>query len=84
VRLEPLEVWFQPAPGPLLPRLQPFLAASAMAQAGPRAWLLRWAITAAVPGRGLKLEAVLVVDGPETASSHRSEPGPPSLPVQPC
>ena len=69
MRLEPLEIWFQPAKGALLPQLRPFLIAAGQAQAGPSARLLRWAITAAEPGRGLRIEAVLVVgelegDGP--------------------
>jgi hypothetical protein len=69
VRLEPLAVWFQPAAGALLPQLRPFLLAAGQAQAGVSARLLRWAITAAEPARGLRIEAVLVVgelegDGP--------------------
>jgi hypothetical protein len=69
VRLEPLAVWFQPAAGALLPQLRPFLLAAGQAQAGASARLLRWAITAAEPARGLRIEAVLVVgelggDGP--------------------
>ena len=84
MRLEPLETWFQPAPGPLLSQLQAFLEATAEAQAGSGARLLRWAITAAEPGRGLKLEAVLVVDGPEAAGFRELAPQPPALPAQPC
>jgi len=61
VRLEPLEAWFQPAAGALLPQLRPFLLAAGQAQAGASARLLRWAITAAEPARGLRIEAVLVV-----------------------
>jgi hypothetical protein len=61
VRLEPLAVWFQPAAGALLPQLRPFLLAAGQAQAGASARLLRWAITAAEPARGLRIEAVLVV-----------------------
>jgi len=61
MRLEPLEIWFQPAAGALLPQLRPFLLAAGQAQAGASARLLRWAITAAEPARGLRIEAVLVV-----------------------
>ncbi len=69
MKLEPLAVWFQPAAGPLLPQLRPFLLAAGQVQAGASARLLRWAITAAEPARGLRIEAVLVVgeldgDGP--------------------
>ena len=61
MRLEPLAIWFQPAAGALLPQLRPFLIAAGQARAGPSARLLRWAITAAEPARGLRIEAVLVV-----------------------
>ena len=72
MRLEPLEVWFQPVAGELLPQLRPFLIAAGQAQAGSSARLLRWAITTAEPARGLRIEAVLVVgtldgEGPMTA-----------------
>jgi len=70
VRLEPLAVWFQPAAGPLLPQLRPFLLAAGQAQAGASARLLRWAITAAEQGRGLRLEAVLVVGEPGAPGQH--------------
>jgi hypothetical protein len=62
VRLEPLQLWFRPLQGPLLPQLQPALAAAAQEQAGPGAHLLRWAITAAEPGRGLRIEAMVLVE----------------------
>jgi len=61
MRLEPLEIWFQPSAGALLPQLRPSLIAAGQAQAGASARLLRWAITAAEPARGLRIEAVLVV-----------------------
>ncbi|MCX5966135.1 MAG: hypothetical protein NTV57_00525 [Cyanobacteria bacterium] len=61
MRLEPLQAWFQPRPGPLLPQLRPALLARAQAQAGPGAQLLRWAITAAEAERGLRIEAVVLV-----------------------
>ena len=61
MRLEPLEIWFQPAKGALLPQLRPFLIAAGQAQAGASARLLRWAITAAEPARGVRIEAVLIV-----------------------
>ena len=80
MRLEPLVVWFQPAAGPLLPQLRPFLLAAGQAQAGPGVGLLRWAITAAEPARGLRIEAVLLVgqldgDGPLTGSGGGLESG---------
>jgi hypothetical protein len=73
-------VWFQPAEGALLPQLEPFLAAAGQAQAGSSAQLLRWAITAAEPGRGLLIEAVLVVGqlvrpGPAADSGPASQTG---------
>ena len=61
MRLEPLQAWFQPQPGPLLPQLKPALLARAQQQAGPGVQLLRWAITAAEAERGLRIEAVLLV-----------------------
>ena len=70
MRLEPLEAWFQPAAGDLLPQLRPFLLAAGQAQAGSSARLLRWAITAAEPDRGLRIEAVLVVDAAEAPGQH--------------
>ena len=76
MRLEPLEVWFQPAAGALLPQLLPFLIAAGQAQAGHSARLLRWAITTAEPARGLRIEAVLVVgslDGDDLMTG--SDPG---------
>ena len=76
MRLEPLEVWFQPAAGALLPQLRPFLIAAGQAQAGSSARLLRWAITTAEPARGLRIEAVLVVgslDGDDLMTG--SDPG---------
>jgi hypothetical protein len=42
------------------------LLAAGQAQAGASARLLRWAITAADPARGLRIEAVLVVGEPAT------------------
>ncbi len=62
MRLLPLELWLPPAPGPLLPRLRRALTEAAGADGEP----LRWAITAADPDRGLRLEAVVVVPGPDT------------------
>jgi hypothetical protein len=59
VRLVPLELWLLPATGPVLPRLRRALAEAAGADGEP----LRWAITAADPERGLRLEAVLIVPG---------------------
>lgn len=61
MRLEPLALWFQPQAGRLLPQLRAFLLAAGQARAGTRVRLLRWAITAAEPARGLRIEAVLVV-----------------------
>lgn len=72
MRLEPLLVWFQPAPGALLPQLDRFLAAEALRRAGCGAELLRWAITAVEPGRGLRIEGVLVAE--ETAHPALSPP----------
>jgi len=60
VRLQPLEVWIQPQPGPLLPQIRLALAAAAQ-EPGVAARPLRWAITAADPRRGLRIEAVFVL-----------------------
>ena len=65
MRLAPLLVWFQPAPGALLPQLEAFLAAEGGRQEGPGASLLRWAITATNPAGGMQIEAVLVIEGGE-------------------
>jgi hypothetical protein len=70
VKLEPLAVWFQPAAGALLPQLRPFLLAAGQARAGASARLLRWAITAAEPARGLRIEAVLVLGEPGAPGQH--------------
>ena len=59
MRLVPLEFWLPPAPGAVLPRLRRALAEAAGADGEP----LRWAITAADPDLGLRLEAVLIVPG---------------------
>lgn len=59
MRLEPLELWLPPGPGPVLPRARRALAEAAGTDGEP----LRWAITAADPERGLRLEAVLLVPG---------------------
>ncbi len=61
MRLELLQLWFKPLQGPTLSQLRPALLAAAQEQAGPGAELLRWAITAAEPVRGLRIEAVLLV-----------------------
>jgi hypothetical protein len=63
LRLQPLDLWLQPADAPLLPQLRQALAEAAAAQLGPGAEPLRWAITAVDPLRGLRLEGVLA--GPE-------------------
>lgn len=86
--LLPLQTWFQPGPGPLLPQLREHLAAVALHQAGPGARALRWAITSADPARGLQIEAVLILAGdaggcppptagPVASSPSRAEPGSP-------
>ena len=61
MRLELLHFWFKPLQGPTLSHLRPALLAAPQWQAGPGAELLRWAITAAEPVRGLRIEAVLLV-----------------------
>jgi len=64
VHLQPLELWFQPTAGPLLPQVRAALAAEACRQ-GSSAELvaepLRWGITAVEAGRGLRLEGVMVL-----------------------
>ncbi|WP_216901440.1 hypothetical protein [Synechococcus sp. CCY 9618] len=66
--LQPLELWLQPAPGPLLHQLLAALGAEARRLAGEGAEPLRWAVTAVDPVRGLRLEGIVV--GPA------GEPGP--------
>ena len=63
LRLHPLDLWFMPQEGPLLPQVRQSLLHCAEQQLGPGAEPLRWAITAVDPQRGLRLEGVLV--GPE-------------------
>ena len=63
LRLHPLDLWFEPQEGPLLPQLRQALRLNAERQLGPGAEPLRWAITAVDPQRGLRLEGVLV--GPQ-------------------
>ena len=65
LRLQPLDLWFAPGDGPLLPQLLQILRQSAERQLGPGAEPLRWAITAVDPQRGLRLEGVLVGAGGE-------------------
>jgi hypothetical protein len=62
--LVPLECWLTPSPGPLLPQLRQALAREARRLAGEGAEPLRWAITAADPGRGLRLEGIVVGPAP--------------------
>jgi hypothetical protein len=64
--LVPLELWLQPQAGPLLPQLRRVLGAEAVRLAGPGAEPLRWAVTAADPQRGLRLEGMVV--GPAAPS----------------
>jgi hypothetical protein len=58
--LQPLELWLQPGPGPLLSQLRETLRQQAVRLAGEGAEPLRWAITAVDPERGLRLEALVV------------------------
>ncbi len=54
--LAPLELWLRPRPGALLPQLHAAFAAAGIEP-------LRWAITAADPQRGLRLEGVQLLNG---------------------
>lgn len=74
MRLLPLEAWFQPAPGPLLAQLRRHLAAAALARAGAAATPLRWAITAADPLQGLRIEAVLILEDAAMVQNEDSAP----------
>jgi hypothetical protein len=60
LRLLPLDLWVPPAAGPLLDRLRLALAGEARLLGGPQAVPLRWAVTAADPERGLRLEGVVL------------------------
>ncbi len=66
LRLLPLDLWVPPAPGPLLHRLRLALAGEARLLGGPQAVPLRWAVTAADPERGLRLEGVVLGNGAES------------------
>jgi hypothetical protein len=70
--LVPLELWLRVSPGPLRPQLRQALVQEARRLAGEGAEPLRWAITAADPGRGLRLEGIVV--GP--ASTPTAAAGP--------
>jgi len=76
LQLQPLELWFQPAAGPLLPQVRSALAQQAcrsLAEGEARAAEpLRWAITAVDAERGVRLEAVVLI-GPAVATA--PEPG---------
>jgi hypothetical protein len=64
LHLQPLELWFLPTAGPLLPQVQAALAAEARRQGGSADMVaepLRWGITAVEAGRGLRLEGVMVL-----------------------
>jgi len=64
VHLQPLELWFLPTAGPLLPQVRAALQAEARRQDSSTAMVaepLRWGITAVEAGRGLRLEAVMVL-----------------------
>lgn len=65
LRLQPLDLWFAPSDGSLLPQLRQVLRQAAADQLGPGAEPLRWAITAVDPQRGLRLEGVLLGAGRE-------------------
>lgn len=75
MRLQAETFWWSPAPGPLLPQLHNELADLCRRQGGTGSRPLRWALTAAERGRGLRIEAVLVLEGIATAP-------PPSAPGQ--
>jgi hypothetical protein len=65
LQLQPLELWFQPGTGPLLPQVRAALGRQARRSpadaAAGFAEPLRWAITAVDPERGLRLEAVMLI-----------------------
>ena len=64
MHLQPLELWFLPTAGPLLPQVRAALSEYARTvggTAGDVAEPLRWAITAVEARRGLRIEGVLVV-----------------------
>jgi hypothetical protein len=65
--LVPLELWLQPRAGALLPQLRRALDQEARRLAGAGAEPLRWAITAVDPGRGLRLEGIVVGPAPTSA-----------------
>ena len=60
MRLEPLDLWLPAAPGPLLPRLRAALADQARRRGATAP--LRWAVTGVDPGRGLRIEGVLLFE----------------------
>lgn len=67
MRLQPLELWIRRSPGPLLPQIRRALEEATL-QSGASARPLRWAITAADPLRGLRIEAVLIDDASQSSA----------------
>lgn len=66
--LEPLTFWLPSGEGPLLPRLRAALAERIRSR-GTEAEVLRWAITAVDPRKGVQLEAVVVTLTPASATT---------------
>lgn len=63
MRLEPLELWLEPEPGPLRPQI--------LAALRPYGEPLRWAITAVESSSS----ATLAIDGPDPADQSGDGPG---------
>ncbi len=82
MRLQAETLWLAPAPGPLLPQLRVQLRALCQERGGAGTRALRWALTAAEQARGVRIEVVLVLEGPPLppASAPRPEESPRALP----
>lgn len=82
MRLQAETLWLAPAPGPLLPQLRARLEELCQQRGGAGTRPLRWALTAADQARGVRIEVVLVLEGPTLpqASAPRPEEAPRALP----
>ena len=82
MRLQAETLWLAPVPGPLLPQLRAQLRELCQQRGGAGTRALRWALTAAEQARGVRIEVVLVLEGPPLppASAPRPEESPRALP----
>ncbi len=74
MRLQAETLWLQPGPGPLLPQLRAELGQLCQRRGGAGARALRWALTAAEQGRGVRIEVVLVLEAPPPVTASQVSP----------